>query len=231
MKNITGQCSLCQTESINLYGRCFQCQENYCQTCYGYHAHFYSPSLHQSRTFDEIRLLPKPPIELDDTISFKCSPRHNNRRLEFYCVKCCECLCAECLIDENTSHHRQQSHPIKLLSQIAQDNRYQLERLYIHKLKSVHKELNDTIEFISHILDRDHRLFIIFDQLQKQEDKVNELEKLVQTLINHAHDVHVVFYEKQAREQLTDILHERPPRPRQGFLLNGLRFEPISSKY
>ncbi|CAF5086520.1 unnamed protein product, partial [Rotaria socialis] len=58
--------------------------------------------------------------------------------------------------------------------------------------------------------------------------KVNELDKLIQTLVNHAHDVHVVSYEKQAKDQLTDILHERPPRPRQGFLLNGLRFEPIS---
>ena len=67
--------------------------------------------------------------------------------------------------------------------------------------------------------------------MQKQEDKVNELDKLMQTLINHAHDLHVVLYEKQARDQLTDILHERPPRPRQGFSLSGLRFEYISRKY
>jgi hypothetical protein len=60
---------------------------------------------------------------------------------------------------------------------------------------------------------------------------VNELDKLIQTLVNHAHDVHVVLYEKQAKVQLNEILNERPPRPRQGFLLNGLRFEPISSKY
>ncbi|CAF5159747.1 unnamed protein product, partial [Rotaria sp. Silwood1] len=94
--------------------------------------------------------------------------------------------------------------------------------------KSIHKELHETIDFVSKILDRDRRLFIIFDQLQKQEDKVNELAKLIQTLVNHAHDVHVVSYEKQARDQLTEILYERPPRPRQGYLLNGLRFEPIS---
>jgi hypothetical protein len=129
------------------------------------------------------------------------------------------------------SHHRQQYHTIKLLSQIAQDNRYQLERLYVNKLKSLHRELNESIDFISKILDRDPRLFIIFEQLQKQEEKVNELDKLIQTLVNHAHDVHVVLYEKQARDSLTEILHERPPRPRQGFLLNGLRFEPISSKF
>jgi len=128
------------------------------------------------------------------------------------------------------SHHRQQYHTIKLLSQISQDNRYQLERLYTNKLKSIHRELNEAIDFISKNLDRDQRLFIIFDQLQKQEEKVNELEKLIQTLVNHAHDVHVVLYEKQARDSLTEILHERPPRPRQGFSLNGLRFEPISSK-
>ncbi|CAF4739472.1 unnamed protein product [Rotaria sp. Silwood1] len=224
-----GQCSLCQMDSVNLHGRCFQCQENYCQTCYGYHAHFYPASLHLSRTFDEIRLLPKVPIQLDETISFTCSQRHNKRPLEFYCTKCCECLCSECLIDENMLHHRQQYHTIKLLSQIAQDNRYQLERLYVNKLKSIHKELHETIDFVSKILDRDRRLFIIFDQLQKQEDKINELAKLIQTLVNHAHDVHVVSYEKQARDQLTEILHERPPRPRQGYLLNGLRFEPISN--
>ncbi|CAF1502421.1 unnamed protein product [Rotaria magnacalcarata] len=224
-----GQCSLCQTDSINLYGRCFQCQENYCQTCYGYHGHFHPASSHLSRTFSEIRLLPKAPIELDEAISFTCSQQHHKRPFEFYCVKCCECLCSECLIDETKSHHRQQSHTMKLLSQVAQDSRYQLERLYVNKLKPIHKELNETIDFISKILDRDQRLFMIFDQLQKQEDKVNELDKLIQTLVNHAHDVHVVSYEKQARDQLTDILHERPPRPRQGFLLNGLRFEPISN--
>ena len=37
-----GLCSLCQNDSANLHGRCFQCQENYCQICYGYHAHFHS---------------------------------------------------------------------------------------------------------------------------------------------------------------------------------------------
>lgn len=132
------------------------------------------------------------------------------------------------MIDENISH---QSHPIKLLSNIAQDSRYQLERLYVNKLKSLHEELNESISFISKILDRDPRLFIIFEQLQKQEEKVNELDKLIQTLINHAHDVHVVLYEKQAKDSLTEILYERPPRPRQGFLLNGLRFESISSKF
>ena len=160
-----------------------------------------------------------------------CSQRHNKRPLEFYCVKCCECLCSECLIDENISHHRQQYHTIQLLSQVAQDNRYQLERLYVNKLKFIHRELNEAIDYISKILDRDQRLFIIFEQLQKQEEKVNELDKLIQTLVNHAHDVHVVLYEKQAKDQLTEILHERPPRPRQGFSLNGLRFESTTSKY
>jgi hypothetical protein len=226
-----GLCFLCQNDSSNLYGRCFQCQENYCQTCFGYHAHFNPSASHMTRTFDEIRLLPKVPIEFDENISLTCSKRHGKRPLEFYCVKCCECLCSECLIDENTSQHRQQYHTIKLLSQIAQENRYQLERLYVNKLKSVHRELTEAIEFISKILDRDQRLFNIFDQLQKQEEKVNELDKLIQTLVNHAHDVHVVLYEKQARDQLTEILHQRPPRPRQGFLLNGLRFEPITSKF
>ncbi|CAF0732643.1 unnamed protein product [Adineta steineri] len=222
-----GLCSLCQNDTANLYGRCFQCQENYCQICYGYHAHFH-PS-HMTRTFHEIHHLPKPSIEFDESISFLCSQRHNKRPLEFYCVKCSECLCSECLIDENSSHHRQQYHTIKLLSQIAQENRYQLERLYVNRLKSIHRELNEAIEYISKILDRDQRLFTIFDQLQKQEEKVNELDKLIQTLVNHAHDVHVVLYEKQARDQLNEIIHERPPRPRQGFLLNGLRFEPLSN--
>ena len=217
-------------DSVNLYGRCFQCQENYCQTCYQYHAHFHPSASHMARTFDEIRLLPKPPIEFDENISLTCSQRHNRRPLEFYCIKCCECLCAECFIDDSKTHHRQQSHTVKLLSQIAQDYRYQLERLYVNKLKSIHQELKEAIDFISKILDHDQRLFIIFDQLQKQEDKINELNKLIQTLVHHAHDVYVVLYEKQARDQLTDILHERPPRPRQGFLLNGLRFEPRSSK-
>ncbi len=228
IKLILGFCSLCQNDSANLHGRCFQCQENYCQICYGYHAHFHLS--HKTHTFDEIRLLPKSPIQFDENISFTCSQQHNKRPLEFYCIKCSECLCSECLIDENMSHHRQHYHTIKLLSQISQDNRYQLERLYTNKLKSIHRELNEAIDFISKNLDRDQRLFIIFDQLQKQEEKVNELEKLIQTLVNHAHDVHVVLYEKQARDSLTEILHERPPRPRQGFLLNGLRFEPISSK-
>ena len=41
IKSILGLCSLCQNDSANLHGRCFQCQENYCQTCYGYHAHFH----------------------------------------------------------------------------------------------------------------------------------------------------------------------------------------------
>jgi hypothetical protein len=223
-----GLCSLCQNESANLYGRCFQCQENYCQTCYGYHTHFHLS--HKIHTFQEIHLLPKPPVHFDENISFTCTPQHHKRPLEFYCVKCSECLCAECLIDETLSHHRQQSHTIKLLSQIAQDYRYQLERLYTNKLKSIHRELTEAINYISKILDRDQRLFVIFDQLQKQEEKVNELDKLIQTLINHAHDIYVVLYEKQARDSLTEILHERPPRPRQGFLLNGLRFEPISSK-
>jgi hypothetical protein len=40
---------------------------------------------------------------------------------------------------------------------------------------------------------------------------VNELDKLIQTLVNHAHDVHVVLYEKQAKVQLNRILNERPP--------------------
>ena len=229
--DVAGLCSLCQNESANLHGRCFQCQENYCQTCYGYHAHFHTVPAHVTRTFAEIRLLPKAPIEFDESISLLCSQRHSKRSLEFYCVKCSECLCSECLIDEHTSHHRQQYHTIKLLSQIAQDYRYQLERLYVNKLKSLHRELNEAIDYISKILDRDPRLFLIFDQLQKQEEKVNELDKLIQTLVNHAHDVHVVLYEKQAKDQLTEILYERPPRPRQGFLLNGLRFEPISSEY
>lgn len=159
-----------------------------------------------------------------------CSARHSKRPFEFYCEKCSECLCAECLIDETTAHHRQQHHNIKLLRQVAQENRYQLERLYVNKFKSIHRELNEAIEFISKILDRDQRLFLVFDQLQKQEEKVNELDKLIQTLVNHAHDVHVVLFEKQARDQLNELLHERPPRPRQGYLLNGLRFEPVSSR-
>ena len=228
---IAGLCSLCENDSANLFGRCFQCQENYCQTCFGYHAHFYPASLHPTRTFDEIRHLAKAPIQLSAEISFNCSQRHRNRPLEFYCMKCSECLCAECLIDETMAHHRQQHHTIRLLSEVAQDSRYELERLYVNKLKAVHRELNEAIEFVSKILDRDQRLFVVFDQLQKQEEKVNELAKLIQTLINHAHDVHVLLYERQARDQLTDILHERPPRPRQGHLLNGLRFETTSSKW
>lgn len=223
-----GLCSLCQNESAHLHGRCFQCQENYCQTCYSYHGHFHLS--HKTHTFAEIRLLSKPPIEFDDKISLTCSSQHHKRPLEFFCLKCSECLCAECLIDDRMSHHRQQHHPIKLLSEIAQDNRYQLERLYTQKLKSIHREINEAIEFLSQILDRDQRLFLVFEQLQKQEEKIHELEKLIETLVNHAHDVHVVLYEKQARETLTDILHERPPRPRQGFLLNGLRFESTTSK-
>ena len=220
-----GLCLLCKNDSAHLHGRCFSCQENYCQTCFLHHAHFYPSNVHQTRTFDEIRLLPKAPIQFDDEISLKCSTKHNHRPLEFFCTKCSECLCAECLIDETMSNHRQEFHPIKLLSQVAQDHRYQLERLYINRLKSIHRELNEAIDFISKILDRDQRLFVVFDQLQKQEEKVNELEKLIQTLINHAHDVHVVLFERQAREQLNEILHERPARPRQGFLLHGLRFE------
>ena len=225
-----GHCSLCQNESANLHGRCFQCQENYCQTCYAYHAHFHRAPSHITRTFNEIRLLTKAPVEFDESISLVCAQRHNRRPFEFFCTKCSECLCAECLIDEQTSHHRKQSHTIKLLSQVAQDNRYQLERLYVNKFKSLHRELIEAIEYISKILDRDPRLFLVFDQLQKQEEKANELEKLIETLVNHAHDVHVVLYEKQAKDQLTEILHERPPRPRQGFLLNGLRFELASSE-
>ena len=224
-----GLCSLCQNESAHLHGRCFQCQENYCQTCYGYHGHFHLS--HKTHTFNEIRLLSKPPIQFDEKISLTCSSQHHKRPLEFFCLKCSECLCAECLIDDRMSYHRQQHHPMKLLADIAQDNRYQLERLYTHKLKSIHREINEAIEFLSHILDRDQRLFLIFEQLQKQEEKIHELEKLIETLINHAHDVHVVLYEKQARDTLTEILHERPPRPRQGFLLNGLRFESASSKF
>lgn len=225
-----GLCSLCQNESAHLHGRCFSCQENYCQTCFVHHAHFYPPAVHQTRTFDEIRLLPRAPIQFDEQISLKCSTKHHHRPLEFFCTKCSECLCAECLIDETMSFHRQQFHPIKLLSQVAQDHRYQLERLYLHRLKPIHRELNEAVEFISKILDRDQRLFVIFDHLQKQEEKVNDLEKLMQTLVNHAHDVHVVLFEKQARDQLNEILHERPARPRQGHLLHGLRFESAHSQ-
>jgi len=223
-----GLCNLCQNDSINLHGRCFQCQEDYCQTCFNYHAHFHLS--HKTQTFTEIRHLPKVPVEFDEAISLTCSAEHHKRPFEFYCVKCSECLCSECLIDEQKSHHRQQTHPIKLLSQIAQEHRYDLERLHTNKLTILHRELREAIDFISKILDRDRRLFFIFDQLQKQEEKVNELDKLIQTLIHHAHDIYVVLYEKQARITLTEILHERPPRPRQGFLLNGLRFEPPSSK-
>jgi hypothetical protein len=226
-----GCCSLCHNESIHLHGRCFQCQENYCTSCFTHHAHFYPSAVHQTRTFNEIRHLPQAPIEFSDDISFQCSKEHNQRPLEFYCLKCSQCLCAECLIDENMSHHRQASHTIRLLSRVAQDNRYQLERLYNSRLKSIHRELNEAIDFVSQHLDRDPRLCTIFEQLQKQEDKVNELDKLLQTLINHAHDVHVVLFDKQARDQLTDIFHERPPRPRQGYLLHGLRFESMSSKF
>ena len=230
-RNTLGLCSLCRNESTNLHGRCFQCQENYCQTCFTHHAHFFPSTSHLTRTFSEIRHLPKAPIQFDEEISFTCSSRHSKRPYEFYCEKCSEYLCSECLIDETMSHHRQQQHTIKLLSQVAQENRYQLERLYVNKLQSIHRELNEAIEFISKILDRDQRLFLVFDQLQKQEEKVNELDKLIQTLVNHAHDIHVVLFEKEAREQLTELLHERPPRPRQGYLLNGLRFEPLSSRW
>ena len=227
----SGFCSLCRNESSHLYGRCFQCQENYCRTCFDHHAHFYPSTFHKTRTFKEIRFLPKAPIEFDEKISLTCSIKtHQRRPLEFFCLKCNECLCSGCLIDESKSHHRQENHSIKFLSEFAQENRYQLERLHSTKLKSIHRELNDAIEFLSQILHRDSRLILVLDQLQKQEEKVNQLEKLIVTLIHHAHDLHVVLFERHARETLIEILYERPPRPRQGFLLNGLRFEPISSK-
>lgn len=137
-------------------------------------------------------------------------------------------MCGRCLIDEKRSQHRVDAHEIRILSEYAQETRYELERLYQNKFKSIHREVNDSVRFLAEILNRDQRLLAVFDLLEKQRDKLDQLEKLFLTLINYSHDIHVVLFQNQVRQTLLEVFYERPPRPRQGFSLNGIRFEPIS---
>ncbi|CAF0746816.1 unnamed protein product [Didymodactylos carnosus] len=223
-----GQCSLCNEQDVSLYGRCFQCCENYCSKCYYYHSHLCPSHIH--RTFSQIEFLQ--PKQLLPHLSQNCS-HHPSRLLEYYCVQCSIFLCTECI----TAKNKRDIHPkytricvkydyVQLLPNLANEYRQKLKRSKLNKLKPLLNELELGREKdLKEILNCDEiRLKKYEKYLSKQFNKAQYLNQMIDILCNYAHDVYVIKYKKHLDEQLKNFIRERPSRPA-GYRLNGLYFE------